>query len=240
MKYAVLGDVHANLEALEAVLKDAGLDGPDRFVSIGDIVGYNANPTECMDRMRAIGARAVQGNHDCYAAGEKSLEWFNPVAAAMHWTRTQLSAEYRQRLAALPLVRQVEDFTLVHSSLCAPEEWEYVFSPEEAAASMRLQQTALCFNGHSHQPVAFRMKGRVVEGFLYHTLRLGAGWKYLINVGSVGQPRDGDPRAAYVIYDDEAQTVSLRRVEYDVATAQAKIRAAGLPKSDAQRLAVGL
>jgi diadenosine tetraphosphatase ApaH/serine/threonine PP2A family protein phosphatase len=105
---------------------------------------------------------------------------------------------------------------------------------------MRLQQTALCFNGHSHLPVVFRMKGRVVEFNEYHTLKLEPGWKYLINVGSVGQPRDSDPRAAYVMYDDETQTVSLHRVEYDVSAAQAKIRAAGLPESDAQRLAVGL
>ena len=134
---------------------------------------------------------------------------------------------------------QVADCTVVHGSLREPEEWEYVLGPEEAAASLHLQQTALCFNGHSHRPIFFRMKGERIECGLYEVLELEPGWKYLINVGSVGQPRDGDPHAAYAIYDDRKQTVSLHRVEYDIPATQAKIRAAGLPEMDALRLAAG-
>jgi len=240
MKYSVLGDVHANLEALEAVLKDAGRHKPDQYVSTGDIVGYNASPVECMNRMKKISATTVQGNHDCYAAGEENLEWFNPAAAAaIRWTRNQLDTEYRHRLATLPMTLQVADFTLVHGSLCAPKEWEYILRSKEASASLNVQEAALCFNGHSHRPIFFRMKGEVVEYGLYETLELEAGWKYLVNAGSVGQPRDGDPRAAYVIYDDQKRTVSLHRVTYDIRATQAKIRSAGLPEKDAVRLSAG-
>lgn len=240
MNYAVLGDVHANLDALEAVLADAAQRGAEAYVSTGDLVGYNADPAACMERLAALGARAVQGNHDHYAASSEGLDYFNPVAAAaIRWTRHQLDGEHRRRLGALPMSRQVAEFTLVHSSLHAPEEWEYVFSSGEAAASLALQQTPLCFCGHTHRPAAFRMKGRRIERGVYETLRLEAGWIYLINAGSVGQPRDGDPRAAYVLYDDQAKTVTLHRVEYDIPAAQAKIRAAGLPETDALRLAAG-
>jgi len=240
MKYAVLGDVHANIEALEAVLADADHRGAERYISTGDIVGYNASPLECMDRLAALGAGTVQGNHDHYTAGNQNLDYFNPVAAdAIRWTQHQLDAEHRQRLAALPMTQQAADFTVVHSSLDAPEEWKYIFSPEEAAPSLLLQQTPLCFLGHTHRPVAFRMQGERIGCNPYETLKLKPGWKYLINAGSVGQPRDRDPRAAYVIYDDQKQTVSLHRVEYDIPAAQAKIRAAGLPEMDALRLAAG-
>jgi len=240
MKYAVLGDVHANLEALEAVLADADRRGAEKVVSTGDAVGYNANPAECMDRLTGLGIKTVQGNHDHYAAGNGDLSYFNPVAAdAIRWTQRQLDANHRRQLAALPMTLQTGGFTLVHSSLSAPEEWEYILAPDQAAASLALQQTPLCFYGHTHRPIAFRMQDGQVECNLYETLELEPGWKYLINTGSVGQPRDHDPRAAYVIYDDQKQTLSLHRVEYDIPAAQSKIRDAGLPEADALRLAIG-
>jgi predicted phosphodiesterase len=240
MKYAVLGDIHANIEALEAVLGDAGRRGAERYISTGDVVGYNASPAECMDRLATLGAGTVQGNHDHYAAGSQDLNDFNPVAArAIRWTQTRLNAEHRRNLAALPLTLQIADFTVVHSSLCCPEEWKYIFTPEEAAPALLLQPTPLCFYGHTHRPAAFRMKNGILESCLHETLTLAAGWKYLINAGSVGQPRDGDPRAAYVMYDDRQRTVSLYRVAYDLPSAQARIRAAGLPEMDALRLAAG-
>lgn len=240
MKYAILGDIHANLEALDAVLADAAHRGAEQYISTGDIVGYNANPAECMERLTALGTHTVQGNHDYYAADDEALDYFNPVAAAaIRWTQHQLDAGHRRQLAALPMTLQIADFTVVHSSLFAPEEWDYIFDTGEAAASLLLQQTPLCFYGHTHCPVAFRMQNQTIEHTLYETLELEPGWKYLINAGSVGQPRDRDPRAAYALYDDRKRTVSLHRVEYDISAAQAKIRAAGLPEADALRLASG-
>jgi len=240
MKYAVLGDIHANLEALEAVLADAERRGAEQYVSTGDIVGYNANPAECMDRLREIGAPAVQGNHDHYASDTESPDFFNPIARkAILWTRHQLDAGHRQRLAALPMTLRIADFTIVHSSLFEPEKWGYIFDTGDAAASLLLQQTPLCFFGHTHSPAAFRMKEGRVEFMPYETLRLEAGWKYLINPGSVGQPRDRNPLAAYALYDDRQRTVSLHRVEYDMAATQAKILKSGLPEADAVRLSFG-
>jgi len=240
MKYAVLGDVHANLEALETVLADAERRGAERIVCTGDLVGYNANPVECMDRMLETGAVIVQGNHDHIASDRKERDNFNPVAhQAILWTRDRLNIRHRRRLGRLPLTLQTDGFTLVHSSLCDPEEWEYIFGPEEAAASLGLQQTPICFYGHTHRPMFFRTNGEWIEAGLYETLKLEAGWKYLINAGSVGQPRDGDPRAAYALYDNCKQTVTLYRLEYNIPAAQKKIRDAGLPEADALRLATG-
>jgi predicted phosphodiesterase len=240
MKYAILGDIHANLEALAAVLADAVRHGAEQYISTGDIVGYNANPVECMKRLQTIGAVIVQGNHDHYAGTTERLDFFNSVARrAIRWTRDQLNANYRQQLAALPMILNPADFTVVHSSLDAPEEWTYILTPEDAAPSLFLQQTPLCFYGHTHRPIVFRMRERRIECLPHETLKLEPEWKYLINAGSVGQPRDGDPRAAYVLYDEKKYTVSLHRVEYDIPLAQAKIRAAGLPEADALRLAIG-
>ncbi len=134
---------------------------------------------------------------------------------------------------------QVAGVTLVHSSLVHPENWDYISGPEEAVAGLILQETPLCFYGHTHCPMAFRLKDKRIEYTLYETLKLEAGWKYLINPGSVGQPRDRDPRAAYAIYDNCAQTVTLYRLKYDLAAAQKKIRAARLPVANAVRLAAG-
>lgn len=239
-RYGILGDVHANWAALEAVLADAEGQGINRWACVGDVVGYNADPVPCLHKVRELcGPHIVKGNHDQYCGAGGDLSGFHPLAAAVvKWTREQLSAEERRWLADLPYAKPVENFMMVHGTLDGPEMWGYVFDPLQAEASFAYQMSAVCFFGHTHMPMAFEKAG-VVRGGLYTKLKLFPGRKYYINVGSVGQPRDGDPRAAYAIYDMRDDTVELRRVEYDIEATQKKIRAAGLPERAASRLAVG-
>jgi predicted phosphodiesterase len=239
MKYAMLGDIHANLEALQAVVADARRREVTHFACLGDIVGYNANPVECLEQVQALGAPVVRGNHDHYCAGDDSLKDFHPIAAdVVHWTRNRLSETQRQLLGGLPFVRRVESFTMVHSTLDTPDRWGYVFDKLEAEASFAYQATNLCFYGHTHVPLAFEKTDRVRVG-LYSKIKVMLGRKYFINVGSVGQPRDGDPRAAYVTFDLETNEIELHRVPYDYRVTQKKIRDAGLPERVAARLAIG-
>ena len=237
--YAVFGDVHANEEALTAVLDDAAGLGVTDYVCVGDIVGYNASPAECVERVRALGCVCVRGNHDHYCAHDESLDDFHPLAAnVVDWTRHQLSSEQIRYLADLKLNRMVKGFSVVHSTLDMPEKWGYVFDSLDAEAHFSYQTTALCFHGHTHVPVVYEKEGRVRKT-AFSKLTLGIGRKYFVNTGSVGQPRDGDPRAAYLVYRPEIKEVELRRVPYDVAAAQKKVRAAGLPERLARRLELG-
>ena len=239
MRIALFGDIHANLEALEAVLQDATEQGCTDHVCMGDIVGYNADPYACLEIVRSKNWPVVKGNHDEDASGDHSLESMNPVAAsALEWTRQQLSEDQRAWLRNIRMVRQVEDFTVVHSTLDQPQSWNYVTNKFDAMSNFSYQFTNLCFHGHTHVPRIFIRESRVaeVEG---DSIVIEPGMKYFINTGSVGQPRDGDWRACYAIYDIPTATVSFRRVEYDLATTQQKIRAAGLPEVLAERLAEG-
>ena len=240
LKYAILGDVHANREALEAVLADAESQGVERYACVGDVVGYNADPKWCLAKVRELaGDNVVRGNHDHYCAFDDPLTGFHPLAAdVVKWTRGQLDDSEREWLRSLRYSRGVETFMMVHGTLDNPEMWGYVFDKLEAEANFAYQMCSVCFFGHTHVPLAFEKAG-IVRGGLYNRLQIVAGRKYFINVGSVGQPRDGDPRAAYAIFDMAANAVELRRVEYDIAGAQAKIREAGLPERAASRLAVG-
>lgn len=239
MRFGILSDIHSNLEALEAVLADARAQGCTRFVCLGDVVGYNANPSECVKVIRELGCPVVKGNHDEQASIVSSTEAFNELAEeAIDWTRSQLSAEEKKWLATLQLTKQVEDFTIVHASLEQPAEWRYIFNDLDALASLEYQATALCFFGHTHFPAGFERNHDVRRITVGRTI-LSPGKKYLLNPGSIGQPRDRDWRAAYGIYDPERQMVEQRRVSYDLTTAQRKIRQAGLPERLADRLAVG-
>ena len=239
MKYAIFGDIHANLEALEAVLAHASAQGCTEHVCVGDVVGYAANPRECLDIVRQMGCPVVKGNHDEEAILDTSLEGLNPLAKqAMEWTRNQLSPEDREFLANLKLVRQVRDFTIVHSTLDTPGSWTYVTNKFDAMASFSYQFTQLCFYGHTHTPRIY-VKGDSVEALEEMTVTLEMGRKYFINVGSAGQPRDGDWRPAYAIYDVENQNVTIHRIDYDIQTAQDKIIDAGLPEMLAHRLSLG-
>ncbi|HEY2801294.1 MAG TPA: metallophosphoesterase family protein [Chthoniobacterales bacterium] len=239
MRFAIISDIHGNLEALEAVLADARSQDCTHFVCLGDVVGYNANPSECVRIIRELECPVVKGNHDEQASIDRATEGFNELAEeAIEWTREHLTVDEKTWLASLRLTRKVRDFTIVHATLDKPEEWGYVFNDLDAIASFTYQHTALCFFGHTHWPTAFVRDGNV-RRLTTGQIVLTAGRKYFINAGSVGQPRDRDWRAAYCIYDCDRNLVEERRVEYDLATTQRKIRAAGLPERLADRLAVG-
>ena len=239
MRYAIFSDLHANLEATEAVLADAHAHDCTDFVCLGDVVGYNANPHECVELVQKMKCPVVKGNHDEQATLSESSRGFNALAeAAINWTREHLTDEDKEWLRALPLTQPVRDFTIVHATLDAPEQWGYVFNSLDAVASFAYQKTTVCFFGHTHVAGAF-VRDDGVKKVKVDQLPIEETKKYFINVGSVGQPRDGDWRAAYCIYHIDKNVVEQRRVKYDLATAQKKIIQAGLPHMLADRLELG-
>jgi predicted phosphodiesterase len=239
MRFAIFSDIHANLEALQAVLTDAEANQCTHYVCLGDIVGYNANPHECLQIVRNLDCPVVKGNHDEQASMTDDLAGFNPLAEeAINWTRRHLTEEDKQYLRDLRFSRQVRDFTIVHATLDTPQKWGYVFNILDASASFNYQFTALCFYGHTHAPRAY-VRDTSVHSVNFDKVTIEPGKKYFLNVGSVGQPRDGDWHASYAIYHVDKQYVELRRIEYDIYTAQDKIIAAGLPQRLADRLALG-
>ena len=239
MRFAIFSDIHSNLEAIEAVLNDAREQHCSQFVCLGDVVGYNANPRECIELVRDMECPVVKGNHDEQAAMIESSRDFNELAEyAINWTRENLTEADKQWLRELRLLHQVRDFTIVHATLDTPGQWDYVLNNLDAIASFAYQHTTVCFFGHTHLPVAY-VRNNGVRGLKVNELMIEPDKKYFINVGSVGQPRDGDWRAAYCIYDLEKNVVEQRRVQYDLATAQKKILKAGLPRLLAARLEIG-
>jgi predicted phosphodiesterase len=250
LRVLVISDIHSNVEALEACLSAAARY--DTVVNLGDIVGYGANPNEAVQRARELGGYVVRGNHDKAASGLMDLSDFNPMAGmAALWTRNQLTPENLAWLRQLPQgpirVAELPDTQFVHGSPI--DEDEYVVTPDDAVASLLEMPVTLTFFGHSHVQGAFSSQTGE-QGALrpvYASVGraeavdwiLEEGTHYLINPGSVGQPRDGDWRAAFAIFDSEAKTVSFNRVPYDLKTAQDRIRAANLPPRLATRLAMG-
>ena len=238
--FAVLGDIHANLDALNVVLDDCRSQGVTDFLCTGDVVGDTACPHECMDIIRAIGCPVVVGNHDFYVSSRQNLDDFNPAAAAVvQWTRKQLSVDEIYWLRNLPFTHTQMGVTLVHSTMDNPENFGYVFDNLQAEANFLNQKTPVCFHGHTHCPMIYEKSMNGVFRIDAQDFKLPIGRKYFLNVGSVGQPRDGDPRATYVIYDPKERTIRYRRLEYDIEAAQERIRLAGLPERLAARLAVG-
>jgi len=239
MRIALIGDIHSNLEALQSVLADAQIEGCTHHSCLGDIVGYSADPSACIDLIRSLDCPVVKGNHDEQAAMSGAVSSFTDLAdAAIRWTREQLSPADKEWLRSLRLQRVIRDFTVVHATLDTPHKWGYIVTPGDAAASFTYQHTPVCFYGHTHEPVIFR-SGVVVKRQSYDKLKLTPGTQYMINTGSVGQPRDGDWRAAYAIYQPETMEIELRRIPYDIEAAQRKISEAGLPEDLALRLALG-
>lgn len=248
MKYAILGDIHGNLEALQAVLAAARDLGVTKYACIGDIVGYNANPKECLDLLRSLGndlIGVVKGNHDEYVSNGKETLGFNPLAAAaVEWTRKQLGPadmEWLKRLheklhCSLPGFGR---FQLVHGTLDNPSGWGYIFDRFSAETCFQYQIFSICFIGHTHIPLAFEKSDMTIAGGFYESVQIEQNRKYLINVGSVGQPRDGNSRAAFAVFTPGESRVQLYRVDYDIATTQQKIIDAGLPLRLAERLAMG-
>jgi diadenosine tetraphosphatase ApaH/serine/threonine PP2A family protein phosphatase len=239
MRIALFGDIHSNLEALQSVLADAEIQGCNHYICLGDIVGYNADPGACVETIRAMDCPVVKGNHDEQSAMSGQDTGFTDLAnEAIKWTRRQLSAEDKEWLRALRLQRVIRDFTIVHATLDTPHKWGYIATPGDAAASFTYQHTPVCFAGHTHDPCLFRT-GIVVHRQNFEKTTLKPSTQYLVNTGSVGQPRDGDWRAAYVIFQPETMEIELRRVTYDIETTQKKIIGAGLPSELATRLALG-
>jgi len=240
VRYAVLSDIHGNIDALRAVLADAA-ERADDVLCLGDIVGYGADPTPCVDLIGTRARAVVTGNHERAVTGRLDMSWFNRHArAAAEWTREHVDADGIAWLDALPLTAEIDDATLVHASPRQPDEWDYLVTEEDGLAAFGAFATRLCFVGHSHVPAmwSFGSSGPDYErGDVDVTL--DAGRRYIVNVGSVGQPRDRDPRAAYALWDVDARRIQVRRVPYDVAAARAKIEAAGLPRFLSDRLAAG-
>jgi diadenosine tetraphosphatase ApaH/serine/threonine PP2A family protein phosphatase len=240
LKIAILSDIHSNGDALDAVLENAQAEGAEAWWCLGDIVGYGAEPDKVVDRVRELGAVTVAGNHDWAACGLVSTRMFNRHAAfAADWTSRHTNAENLKWLAGLPLVERRENARLVHATPSAPAEWNYCMMIEDAVLEMEAFDELVCMIGHSHYPGVFEKDGEDIRYTRAAELRLRAGRHYLANVGSVGQPRDGDPRAAYATYEADTGLLRHVRVAYDVEAAQAKILAAGLPPFLASRLAAG-
>lgn len=248
MRYAVLSDVHGNLEALSTVLADAASEGALGILCLGDVVGYGADPAPCIELLGERSLLMVAGNHEHGALGLLDVGWFNSAArAAALWTRDRLGADHQNFLTGLPLASTLGEATCVHASPRRPEEWDYLLSAEDGFQAFGDFATRLCFVGHSHRPGVWSLgsSGPAYEdlaGPAFHDRRIPFhdGRRYIINVGSVGQPRDRDPRAAYVLWDEDERSVTLRRVTYDHKAAAAKILRAGLPRALADRLAHGV
>jgi predicted phosphodiesterase len=215
MRYAIIACIHANLPALKAVLDDIKAQNCTHVACLGDLSGYHAHPKECVDIIRSMNIPCVKGNHDEYCSTDLALQGFQPRAMEnILWTREQLSAEDRHWLRDLPQVLTLHGFTLVHATLDRPERWGYVFDKLAAAAHFSHQLTRVCFFGHTHLPAAFIRDRNSVRGGTFSKFKLENAPQYLVNVGSVGQPRDNNPRASYVVYDLDDQWIELRRVDY--------------------------
>jgi predicted phosphodiesterase len=244
MRYLIVSDIHANLAAFEAVLSSVDLDTIDKVWCLGDVVGYGPCPNECISRLRSLSENlCVAGNHDWAAISRISIAEFNPSAqVACRWTSEELVAENSAYLGGLP-TRVVEaDCTLVHGSPREPI-WEYIIYPSTAQLNFQFFDTRLCFVGHTHAPAIFReetssRKFEISIPVPGAAISLDQD-RLIINPGSVGQPRDGDPRAAYMILDPESSTIEYQRVAYDISSTQQLMVDQGLPESLINRLDFG-
>jgi predicted phosphodiesterase len=246
MRYLVLSDIHANIDALDVVL-DRAAGAFDRAIVLGDLVGYGAEPNAVVERIRDMAPAAIiRGNHDKVAAGQADSDGFNPTAErAVAWTRRALTGASRDYLAALPMGPAfLPDFVeICHGSPL--DEDAYIFSESDAAEALLTSERPLCLFGHTHVPLAATLDERRTLEVLFHgagseqPLHLDDARRYLVNPGSVGQPRDGDPRASFALLDLELKTLEIRRVNYPAALARERILAAGLPKALGNRLLAG-
>ena len=244
MRYAIIADIHSNLAAFTAVLDDIKHQGETEEVwCLGDIIGYGPDPRQCIELLRQRNHTAVAGNHDLAVTGKISTFDFNPeAAAACHWTAEQLSPEDIDYLSSLPLVLQKDDFTLTHGSPREPV-WEYLLSTSAAEENFAYFQSQFCLVGHSHVPLVFEYNEAhtcCLSEFPIDAEIALAKNRLIINPGGVGQPRDGDPRASYAIYDSETRTIRHHRIPYDIETTQVKMREYGLPMRLATRLSYGV
>jgi putative phosphoesterase len=241
VKYVVISDIHGNLEAIEAVRKEIAVLSPDKVLCLGDLVGYGASPNECVALTREICNLVVAGNHDFGAVGKTDIAYFNMYAReAILWTAGNLKRAAHDYLKTRPLVEVVDRrIRMVHATPSEPERWNYIFTHEQALEEFGSYEESVCFVGHSHQPAIYELMDK--ETLILNTGRVKVmeGRRYMVNVGSVGQPRDGDPRACICVYDTDRAEIAIRRVEYDIEGAKRRIIAAGLPAVLANRLSWG-
>ena len=241
MRYGIFSDVHANLEALEAVLDAYKKEAIDEFICGGDIVGYGANPRECITKVKAVAKVTVAGNHDWASVDLFPTTYFNPLAAqAVSWTKQNLDTADEKYLKCLHLIFKNADLTLVHGTLQETEDFNYMMDGYAASRTFELLKTDICFVGHSHLPGFFiQDKDKRISYQEKDTLEIEKGKRYIVNVGSIGQPRDNNPDAAYCIYDMDKKKMQIKRIKYDTETARKKIISAGLPKPLGDRLLSG-
>jgi len=244
MRVGIISDIHSSLTALEAVLQR--LDGVDEFICPGDVVGYGPDPNECCAKIRSLDCVTVLGNHDAAVADRMDMSWFNRDAlSAASWTREARDEPSLNQLEALSVVHPADEFLLVHGSLQEPTRFTYVYSPSAARPCFEeMRDHSICFIGHTHISEVFvqRMGELGADQLQFPQggkLDLKPGFRYIVNCGSVGQPRDGNPEASCGIYDTEAANVEIIRVSYDIHAVQQRMRAAGLPESLAVRLEYG-
>ncbi|WP_169703389.1 metallophosphoesterase family protein [Candidatus Kuenenia stuttgartensis] len=212
MIYAIIGDIHSNYEAFTAVADEIRKERVDEIFCVGDIVGYAAEPILCIELVQQLRCKTVAGNHDCAVVGKFPVSYFNKSAKeAAIWTSNQLSQSYKDYLKNLPLIEKWNDITLVHASLNRPEFFDYITTLADAQLSFDKLNTSVCFYGHTHVPSALFLNESSVRLDKGHVFDLNNVEKALINVGSVGQPRDWDLRASYAIYNTEQKTVHIKR-----------------------------
>lgn len=241
MKYSIFSDIHSNLEALQAALDSMEREGAEKRIFLGDIVGYGANPNECIEILRDRADLALAGNHDYGLIGKTDLDCFNRYARdALLWTKEVVSGENIDYLKSLPIRKESGSMTLVHSSPREPERWHYITNPAEAVEQFPAFNTQVCFIGHSHHPIIIEMNpAGEISGGLESEMKIKSGHCYIINAGSIGQPIDGNPDAAYCLYDSEQGLAKIIRVPYNIKGQQAKMKKAGLPEHLINRIEHG-
>jgi predicted phosphodiesterase len=241
MKYGFFSDVHANLEALKACIIDFRSEKLDKLFFLGDAVGYGPNPDECVKLIDEIAEVKLMGNHDYAALGLMETEYFNQYAAeSMGWTKDSISDKTVEIMSDFELTHVIDQILLVHSSPREPENWHYILDMEDAEENFDFFEDKICLLGHTHRPYIV-YKSESGDAILAKDIEveIEEEYRYLVNIGSVGQPRDGDPRSCYLIYDGDAQTIRLKRVQYDVKSTQKVMAQIGLPEYLIDRLAVG-
>lgn len=238
MRYAIISDIHGNLDALEVVLKVAR-KVVDHIVCLGDVVGYGPQPAECLRQLQDHNCTLVAGNHDYAVADKIDISNFNVYAReSTLWTRDNLDGEALEFLADLPLIFELDGFTAAHGTRHTPELFDYIQTSYDASLSMEEMQQPLCFIGHSHVPITF-VWDEVIQYQLEDSIEVRPNNKTIVNVGSVGQPRDHDPRSCFAIYDTKTSVVELQRTSYDIDSVIHKINQAGLPRPLGERLRSG-
>jgi predicted phosphodiesterase len=240
-RVGVFSDIHGNLQALERVLNELQRLEADFIVCCGDIVGYGANPNECIDVLRERKIPTIAGNHDFAALSLIDITYFNEVAKrAILWTRQNLDPDHEQYLRELPMTLQIADMLFVHSAPRTPDAWNYIITMGDARQNFQHFGQRVCFIGHSHTPFIVENANGNLTCPSAPEIEIQQGRRYLVNVGSVGQPRDRNPDACFALYDREKMRVEICRIDYDLFSAQEQIRSQGLPVELAERLSYGL